>query len=205
MYLIIMITDSRKINAASFRVKFREQFNLKAIYIFMHEWVVQEEWTTRKDDSFPEIFFGQNEAALGGTEVWWNWRFTRPPGVGSPGSNNYYQWRLNLNGHVVLLREIETIKEGNKVKTNWGEIEIIIDAQIETDYNKKWRTHPILKHFEGLFRNRIFKADLLKSRDELYRETYRFQTAIKDHLDMMRRSEEVESKGPFFGRRGGSA
>jgi hypothetical protein len=192
----------RNIKAASFRVKFREQFNLKSLYIFMHEWMVQEEWATRNDSSFPETFMGQNESALGGTEVWWNWRFTKPPGVGSPGLNNYYQWRMNLNGHVVLLREVEAVKDGKKVKTNWGEIEILIDAQVETDHNKNWRNHPILKHFEDLFRNRIFRADLLKSRDELYREIYRLQTAIKDHLDMMKRSEEIETQGPFFGRRG---
>lgn len=195
----------RNIKAASFRVKFREQFNLKAIYIFMHEWMIEEEWSSRKDDSFPETFFGQNEAALGGTEVWWNWRFTKPPGTGATDRiNSYYQWRLNLNGHVVLLRQVEAMKNGKKIKTNWGEIEILIDAQVETDYDKKWRNHPILKYVEDLFRSRIFKVELLKSRDELYRETYRLQTAIKDHLDMMRQSEEMETQGPFFGRRGES-
>ena len=194
----------RNIKAASFRVKFREQFNLKAIYVFMHEWLVQEEWATRNDSEFPETFFGQNESALGGTEVWWNWRFTKPPGAGTTGPNSYYQWRLNINGHVVLLREVEVVKNGRKIKTNWGEIEVIIDSKVETDYNNKWRKHSILKHFEDLFRSRIFKAELLKSRDELYRETYRLQTAIKDHLDMMKSSEEVETQGHFFGRRGGS-
>ena len=71
-------------------------------------------------------------------------------------------------------------------------------------HDKKWRNHPILKYVEDLFRSRIFKVELLKSRDELYRETYRLQTAIKDHLDMMRSSEEIETQGPFFGRRGES-
>ena len=109
----------RNIKAASFRVKFRDQFNLKAIYVFLHEWMVEEEWATRNDSEFPETFFGQNESALGGTEVWWNWRFTRPPGTGGPGSNNYYQWRMNINGHVVLLRQVEAVKDGKKIKTNW--------------------------------------------------------------------------------------
>ena len=72
MYLWIMAMSPRNIKAASFRVKFREQFNLKAIYVFMHEWMVEEEWATRNDSEWPEIFFGQNESALGGTEVWWN-------------------------------------------------------------------------------------------------------------------------------------
>jgi len=199
-----MAMSPRNLKAASFRVKFREQFNLKAIYVFMHEWMVEEEWATRNDSEWPEIFFGQNESALGGTEVWWNWRFTKPPGAGTTGPNSYYQWRLNINGHVVLLREVEVVKNGRKIKTNWGEIEVIIDSKVETDYNNKWRKHSILKHFEDLFRSRIFKAELLKSRDELYRETYRLQTAIKDHLDMMKSSEEVETRGHFFGRRGGS-
>jgi hypothetical protein len=123
-------------------------------------------------------------------------------GAGSPGTNNYYRWSMNINGHVILLREVEAIKDGKKFKTNWGEVEIIIDAKVETDYKKTWRKHKILKHFEDLFRSRIFKKELEKSRDELYREAYRFQDAIKDYLEIRRHSAESESQGPFFPKRG---
>ncbi|MBW2985326.1 hypothetical protein KY313_01590 [Candidatus Woesearchaeota archaeon] len=192
----------RNIKAAQFRIKFREQFNLKMLYLRMHEWLVQEAWATRKDDDFPEIFCGQNESALGGTETWFYWRMHKFSGAGSPGTNNYYRWSMNINGHVILLREVEAIKDGKKFKTNWGEVEIIIDAKVETDYNKTWRKHKILKHFEDLFRSRIFKKELEKSRDELYREAYRFQDAIKDYLEIRRHSAESESQGPFFPKRG---
>ena len=192
----------RNIKAASFRVKFREQFNLKLLYLRMHEWLVQEDWATRNDSEFPEVFCGQNEAALGGTETWFYWRMLKVAGPGSPGTNNYYRWSMNVNGHVILLREVEGVHEGKKFKTNWAEIEVLIDAKVETDYKKTWRNHSVLKHFEDLFRSRIFRKELLKSRDELYREAYRFQDAIKDYLEIKRHAIESESQGPFFPKRG---
>jgi hypothetical protein len=176
-------------------VKFKENFHLKNLYTRMHEWLVQEQWVTRSDKDFPEVFCGQNEAALGGTEIWWNWRPKKE-------KNSFIRWDLDINGHVILLRNVEVMKEGKKFKTNWGEVEIILTAIVNLDYNKRWQKHPILKNFLGLYVDIIKEKEFEKERDELRREMYRFQETIKEYLKMRKRLPEEESQGPFWPKEG---
>jgi len=163
----------------------------------MHEWLVQEEWATRSDKDFPEIFNGQNESALGGTEAWFVWRPSK-----TPAGSKYYKWEMNISGHIILLRSVEVMKDGKKFKTNWGEIEIIIDSWVITDYESGWANHLFLKHISDVFRSRLFKKKIVSLRDQLYRETYRFREAIKDYLEVRMDLPESESQGNFFPRKG---
>ncbi|MBC8444395.1 hypothetical protein H8D83_02295 [Candidatus Woesearchaeota archaeon] len=192
----------KRVKAAQFRVKFKDNFHLKNLYYLMHEWLVQEEWATRSDKDFPEIFNGQNESALGGTEAWFVWRPTKAPTKTNYANSNYYRWEMNISGHVILLRSVEVMKDGKKFKTNWGEIEILIDSWVVTDYKKEWENHPFLKHISDVFRSRLFKKQIVSLRDQLHRETYRFREAIKDYLEMRMDLPESESQGEFFPRKG---
>lgn len=186
---------SKKIKCADYRVKFKEKFDVKALYYLMHEWLVQEEWASRNDKNFKEIFAGYSEAASNGGEAWWSWR---PEKI----KNNYFKWQMSVNAHLILLKKVEIIKDGKKFKTDSGEVEILITANIETDYQDKWKNHPILKHFEKIYRDRIMGDNIEKQRKELKNETYRLQEAIKDYLQLKVIEKESESQGDFFPRKG---
>ena len=190
-----MVSMGRVIKSGDTRIKFKDNFHLKNLYYMMHEWLVQEEWVTRTDKDFPEIWNAQNEAALGGIEAWWTWR---PEKL----KNKYYKWTLDINTHIILLRNVEIMKDEKKLKTNWGEVEVLLRGRVVCDHLKLWEKHPILKHFEELYSKRIIKHDLTKQRDELRREVYRLQEAIKDFLGMKKSLQEPESQGPFFPRGG---
>ena len=186
---------SKKIKCADYRVKFKEKFDVKALYYLMHEWLVQEEWASRNDKNFKEIFAGYSEAASNGGEAWWSWR---PEKI----KNNYFKWQMSVNAHLILLKKVEIIKDGKKFKTDSGEVEILITANIETDYQDKWKNHPILKHFEKIYRDRIMGDNIEKQRKEKNNETYRLQEAIKDYLQLKVIEKESESQGDFFPRKG---
>jgi len=186
---------SKKIKCANYRVKFKEKFDVKALYYLMHEWLVQEEWASRNDKNFKEIFAGYSEAASNGGEAWWSWR---PEKI----KNNYFKWQMSINAHLILLKKVEVIKDGEKFKTDSGEVEVLIDSWIETDYQGTWKTHSILKHFEKIYRERIMKENIEKQRKELKNETYRLQEAIKDYLQIRAIEKESESQGDFFPRKG---
>ena len=172
-------TDRKFLEAATFRIKFKDYFHLKLLYIMMHEWLVDEKYATREDSDFPENFYMHRETQRSGTEKWIWWRLTKVPT-----DNTYYRYVLDLDFHVILLKEAEVMHKGTKFKTNWGEVEIKVWANLEGDYEHKWRDHPILKHFEELFRKRIFWADFQMHKNEFFREAYRFQEAIKTYLKL---------------------
>ena len=177
------------------RIKFKDNFHLKNTYYMMYDWLCKENWATRKDNDFPEVFVGQNEAALGGVEAWWSWRPERV-------INSYIKWKMDIDTHIILIREVEVMKDGKKYKTNWGEIEIHMHAWVVPDWQGKWVKHPILKHFADVYMRRIQKATLTSERDQLRREAYRYREAIKEFLELNKNLPESESEANFFPRTG---
>jgi len=185
-------TDAKYLEATYFRVKYRDYFDMRQLYLTMHEWLVQEEYATREDYTFPETYYMHRETLQSGNEGWIWWRLRKVPN-----KNTYYRYTLDVDFHILMMRDAEIMHEGRKVKTNWGEVEVKIWAKLEGDYEKKWRKSPIMKHFEDLFRQRIFFKDFQMHKIEFYREAYRFQEFIKTYLKLRTYLPEVENE-KFF-------
>jgi len=183
------------IEVARYRVKYRNKFDQKALYYLMHEWLVQEEWESRKDSAFKETFIGHSEANAGGDETWWCWR---PEKV----INNYFKWQMSINAHTVFLKKDEVMHKGKKFKVHFGEVEVLIHAWILTDQKGDWKKHSILKHFNKIYKDRIMGDNIEKQKKALKGEAYRLQEAIKDFLELEKIKEEPEGQGDFFPIRG---
>ncbi len=173
----------------SIQVKHKDYFNMKYLYTLMHEWLVEEDWCSRDDSSFPEAYYLQRESQKSGTELWIRWRLQK-----NPVNNQYWLFLLDLDIHVILLKEAEIVHEGVKYKANWGEPEIVMTAKILADANNKWKTHPFLKNIHKLYWKRIFKRDFEKQKKDLYHEVYRLQEAIKTYLKIQTYLPEAEGQ-----------
>lgn len=181
------------LHAAQFRVKYKDFFHMKKLYIMLHEWLVEFGWCTREDSSFPEVFYLQREHQKRGTELWIWWRMKKKIEGAS-----YWSWTMDIDWHIILLKDTQVMHKGVKYDTNWGEVEITIDADLVMDPQKEWDKNWFLKHVNDMFRGRMFKAELEKHKIELYRETYRFQEAIKSYLSMKTYLPEPEAEAHFF-------
>ena len=185
----------------SWRLKYKDYHHLKNLYTTMHEWLVEEGWATRSDQDFPEDYFVMREKPHeGGNEVWWWWTVKKTP-VDKGGQNSYYQWVMDINVHVILLKDVEVIHEGQKFKTNWGEPEIKAEARLIMDKDDVWKKHPLLKYFNTIVHKRILLEKFQAQELELYRECYRFQEAIKTWLQMKTWLPEPEL-GKFWPEKG---
>ena len=164
-------------DAKGYQIKHKDFFNFKNLYIYMHEWLVNEEWVKASDADFPETFHLQHERQQSGHEIWIWWRIPKP-------INQYYKWQIDIDFHIILLKPTDVIHNGVKYKSNTGEVEIKIWAYLEADWQRKWRKHWLLKSIHPLFVKRIFKHNLDAHKRELYRETMRFTEAIKTFLKL---------------------
>jgi hypothetical protein len=164
---------------AKFRVRHRDYFHLKNLYYMLHEWLVEEEWGPPEDQDFPETFYLQRDTQKSGSELWIWWRLEKPVAESS-----YFLYCVNLDYHVILLRDAEVMHEGQKFKTNWGEVEIVITAQLELDPEKEWRSHPLLKNIHEIWQKRIYKKSIDTHVLLLYREAYRIQELIKTYCKL---------------------
>lgn len=171
-------TDKNYILAANFRVKNKDYFHMKNFYVMMHNWAVDEGFASSWDTEFPEVFYLQRETQTSGNEIWIWWRLEKD--IGSP----YYKYKINVNFKFLMLRDTEVMHQGKKFKTNWGEVEVFIEARLMLDHEGKWRKNPFLKNIDKVFHQRIFNNELEARRIELYRYAYRIQEAMKTYLKL---------------------
>ena len=172
------LTGQDYIEAATFRVKNKDYFHMKNLYIMLREWLVEEGFAPEVDPDFPEKLYLHRETQTAGDELWIWWRCEKDIG------SSYYKYMLDLDYHIILLRDAEVMHQGKKFKTNWGEVEIKIWAKLLLDHKGEWKKNPFLKHINKVFHQRIFKNELEAHRIDLYRYAYRIQEAIKTYLKL---------------------
>jgi hypothetical protein len=176
---------NRCVQAARFRVKWKDIFNVKEFYRAMHEWLYEYNWIDMEDkiDHYETLYF-EKVGLFGDKELWCRWR---PQKI--PTENSYYKYHLDLDFHYLYLVPTEIVREGKKFKKDIykGEVEVWITALIELDYNGEWSKHPVLRYFNKLFPNRIVYKDIYdEHRRELYREAYILQNFIKQWFKLKR-------------------
>lgn len=192
--------NNPRILAAQFRIKYRDIFNMQDLYRTLHEWIKDNQWNDIQDDTegdAHESFYYDRTDLYGNKEIWAWWRMWQfPDAEPADTSNSFFRYHLDIDLHVLHLKEHEIMQAGKKIKTNTGEIEIKIWSWIELDYKGQWSKHPILKFFFEIFEARIFEHDLERHKHELYRQTYLLQNQIKQYLQLKTWLPQVQIK-PF--------
>lgn len=183
---------SNYVRIANFQVKFRDVFNMQNTYEVMHDWIMENGWSEEDDADFPETFYLKREDQLRGTESWIHWRFQKHP----EGTNT---WRADMyvQFHILGMKETEILVDGQKTKTNSGEVEIKIWMYLIPEF-KSWRENFILKHFVDVLWKRFLYKDKERWRKQFYSEAYRFQEMIKALIKMPVYLPEKEFLQEFY-------
>jgi hypothetical protein len=187
------------------KVKYKDVFNLKNLYVMMHEYLLEEKWFGKEgpvagdpskqhryiEDLYLEKFC-QKGLHSGGKELWIYWRlFKKPEGKYS----GYLRYKLNIDFHGVYIQNREIMHQGKKLKVQWGELEVFFNGAVETDYKGEWKNHWFLRHWQELYEHRIISQDLEKHEKQLWRDIYRLTSQVKRYLDMR---VYVPTPEPFY-------
>ena len=171
-----------------FRIKYKDVFSLKNLYIMMHELLWEEGWNGYEGDRWHadiETLYSENVFQkgihAGGKDLWVWWRVQKNIEVKYSG---YFKYLLDIDFHGVYLKDIEVMHQGKKIKVATGELELFFRPKIEGDYKGTWRAHWLLKHFQDTYEKRILWADIEKMEKNLWRDTYRISAKIKDFLTL---------------------
>lgn len=172
----------QKIEAAKFAVKVHDVFNMKDLYKVVKEWMDEEDYF----DEFGEVNYREklylHKVRPTDTELWiWFRAIKYPEGV-EP-ETGYLRYILNVDYHVINMKDIEVVHKGRKLKMNNGEVEVMINAFVELDYRGEWKKNRFLKNFVKLFQKSIYKNEIDYHRLALYKEAYKLQATIKRYLD----------------------
>lgn len=185
-------TEGQLVKLPSLKIKFKDIFDLKDFYVALHEWMLEHQWKDKEEgnDHWESLYYEMIRAG-GAKEMWLWWRLFKPAPEAS-----YLSYYLDLDFHVIGLTDMEVIKDGKKIKTNKGEVEISLNSFLELKYTSKFAEHPFLKFFEGMFTRRIYSSKTEREK-ELYQEVYALNNYIRQWFKLKRYLPYEETK-PFF-------
>ena len=182
----------------TFRVKYKDIFDIKGFYESLHEWLLEYNWKDPEDgEDHWETYYAERIDQTGAREIWWQWRCVKQPSQAP--MLLYY---LDLNVHCIAIPSADVVKDGMKLKVNKGEIELTVSTNIEKLYEKKFDKDStwgwLLKQMKDLFTQRVYKKILEERTKELYQETYALHNFIKQWFKLKRYLpyEEVKSFFP---------
>lgn len=184
----------KRIQVARYRVKYKDVFDMTKFYKDLHEWLKEKGWADLEDkgDHYETMYMEKIDAG-GGKEILIRWRPLK-----IPEKNSYYRYWMDFDFHCIGLKGMEIVKEGKKLKAHKGELELYVTAFMDLDYKGEWSSHPILKFFNKLFPERIFRKELFDvHKTELYREAYELQGFIKNWFKLKTFAPYGEQKSFF--------
>ena len=175
-----MYQDVEYKEVTKYSVKYLEVFVLKDLYRRMYEWLVENGYATRSDADFPEKYYLDRGGAAG-KEVWFRWRTKKNP---LPGKQQFWRFDINVDCHVLGLKDVELVVQNKKFKANKGEVEVVVAANLIMDASGDWSKNTLLKPFRSLY----FKRALAKKKDmlekELYKDAFDFRDIITDYFKL---------------------
>lgn len=184
----------KRIKVAHYHLKYKDVFNLEKFYEDLHDWLNEHEWADLEDggDHYETLYLEKID--IGGLkEIWIKWR---PQKI--PEKNSYYRCWLDFDMHCIGFKDVEVVKEGKKLKAHKGEMMLDVTAFMDLDYQGEWSSHPILRFFNKIFPERIFRKELFDDhKNELYREAYELQNFMK-HWFKFKTFAPYEEKTSFF-------
>jgi len=176
----------KKIIIDDTRIKHKDYFNMKYLYMMCHEWLIEHDWGPRTDAKWPEKLYLHRWMAKGSEEIWVWWRFRKV-------FNKFLRYDLDIDWHIVGMEKAELVKGDKKFKVNKGEAEFKIYVKLIFDggggFNKG-----ILRGLKETFWQRMYYKDILAHRKQLFHQVYQFKQAIKTYFNLQQYLAEPEGQ-----------
>ena len=109
-------------------------------------------------------------------------------------TTDYAKNEIRLRIFIDNMTDIEVEKDGKKVKLNKGDIQIIFDAFLETDYENRWESKPIFYFLRGIVDKYIYRSYLEGYKELVKQDINHLLTQIKAFLNLYRYTETPVAK-----------
>ncbi|MBW3018719.1 hypothetical protein KY329_00855 [Candidatus Woesearchaeota archaeon] len=82
------------------------------------------------------------------------------------------------------VKDVVVEQDGRKVKLQDGKVNIRIDANLETDYEGKWETKPLLYFLRTVFEKYVFTPSMVKFDARIREDAEVLETHLKSFLNL---------------------
>lgn len=171
--------DPRDILVAKFEIENEEVFHFKNLYKLIYEWLEEEGYKTIDEAGEIESLYLEMLDQEGNKQhhIWWRTQMI-------PEDNRYYRYFLKIDFQTLNMKSIEIMEQGHKMSTNKGDVIFRVEGWLQLDYRNEWQNHWFLKHWDKLYRERIYKNQIETYRADFYSTVYRLQQTVKQYLKL---------------------
>lgn len=152
--------------------KYRGIFAFKDLYKFCYTWLMEEtglDFIT--ENKYVEKLSGDEKDI----EVEWN---------GEKKVTDYFKYKLKIEFIVNFLTEVEVIKEGVKIKTNKGQVQIKVKGDLVRDYEGKFEQGAFKKFLRAIYEKWVIPARIEQFEEKLAGKCEEFVAQAKAYLDL---------------------
>ena len=159
---------AEKDKIAESKVKHDGIFDFKEIYKFLYALAMDLEYDL-EERSYSE------KNTVKGKEIEIHWIARRK-------ISDYFRYVVKMDWLILGMNDVEVMKEGVKVKTNKGLLEIKFGVWLEKDYENRWEATAVLKFLRGLYDNYIIRGRILDYETKLITEMTEMVEQLKAFL-----------------------
>ena len=138
------MVEAEKEKVYESKVKQAGLFDFKEFYKFAHKWL--------KDSDFEvtEKNYAEKVKDVNSKDIEIEWDAKKK-------ATDYFRYIINVKTRVLALQDVEVQEGGRKIKTNKGEVEVKILAELEKDYEHRWENNPFSKFLRGIYDRYVIK------------------------------------------------
>jgi hypothetical protein len=155
----------------STKMKSTGVFTFSDFYQFCYDWLTDETQLFITEDKYKEKITGD----VKGIEIEW---------TGIRKVTDYFKFEIKINFRVLGLQDIEVVRNGVKVKTNKGAVEMKIKGILVRDYQGKFEKTALQKFMRAIYEKWVIPSRIEEYEDKLAGDCDEFLSQAKAWLDL---------------------
>ena len=153
------------------KVKHGGIFDFKELYRFCYTYLVDEGYILTEKTYTEKV-------VASGKDVEIDWMATRK-------ISDYFRFHLRIFWRILGMTTVEVESEGKKIKMNKsGNVEIIVTATLEKDYEGRWEGNAFYKFLRGLYDRYVIIGRIDTYEGKIHSEADEFLAQVKSFLSI---------------------
>jgi hypothetical protein len=151
-------------------IKQKGFWNFTELYNFCFDWFGDEGYEVKEKE------YTEKVSNLG-KEIILKWEASKKV-------TDYFKNSIEVNWHILGMKDAEIERDGKKESTNKGEVKITIKANIVRDYEENWEKKPSWKFMRGIYEKYIIRTTIDQYEERLTNKVKTLIGEIKAFLQI---------------------
>ncbi|MCK5149444.1 hypothetical protein KAJ87_00775 [Candidatus Pacearchaeota archaeon] len=155
----------------SSNVKYNGIFSFSDFYKFCYDWLIEETDLIVAENKYTEKIIGDSK----NVKVEW---------TGTRKVTDYFKFEFKIKFEIVGLTKVEINQNNTKIKTNKGDIKVILKGTLIRDYEGKFERTSFQKFLRAIYEKWVIPSRIEQYEEKLIGDCDEFLSQSKAYLDL---------------------